>query len=277
MLRSCWVAVAVLLPLAAFADDQPAPGPPPDDTLSPSFTWGTVAPAKGDAGLSGVYHLLTTQSEYLPLDRRHVTVPVDKFWCFYPDGRCYYGMPTEGLDNFSFEYVEKLVDWQCDVCRWHCSTYHIEGKDGDIAWGDRFRTHSAIHRMEDRLMISPDAVPYTRIDPCNGLRLNGTFKRSDWKEAYGLKQSISFTPDGAFTDEGALKRTQWDFVGAPRPVHDPGLPGRGSYYIASNSLVLVYDDGRKRRISFCRDFREGASQDPIESYVMNGRRWDRVK
>jgi hypothetical protein len=57
MLRYSLLALGglLLMGLAALGGVRPSPVPPPDDRLSPSLTWGEVAPVICQAGLSGVY------------------------------------------------------------------------------------------------------------------------------------------------------------------------------------------------------------------------------
>ncbi len=282
------VSWAMLLPALlctlGYAADQPAA--PPDTTLSPSFTWGAVPAPKGDAGLSGVYHVLAAVT-HLDLSPRtaynaylstHYVVVEHLCWCFFPDGRCYYGMPTEGLDNFSYEYAQKINPL-------FCCTYRLEGDDGVITWGDKEKSTTAFHRSGKDLLIERKDLgigvhkdaPSKLLDPCDGLRLGGTFRRFDWQTPHSPKEGMTFTPDGHFTDEGLLKQMEWRYAGYPHEVHDPGLPGRGEYHIASNSLVLLYEDGRKKRLNFHRDLTEGAPLDPVESFVMNTWRYVLVK
>jgi hypothetical protein len=73
MLRYSLLALGVLLMvLAALGGVRPSSVPRPDDRLSPSFTWGEVAPVTGQAGLSGVYHRAAVVTEMSLADGRKV-------------------------------------------------------------------------------------------------------------------------------------------------------------------------------------------------------------
>jgi hypothetical protein len=270
MLRYCLVAVAVLLASASFGDDQPAPGPPADDTLSPSFTWGEVPPATGNAGLSGVYHKLGLVRGTMLRDTVWQVVSRLKhtYWCFFPDGRCYYSMPAEGLDNFNYDYVRPMNElW--------CCTYKLEGDKGVITWGTGGTT-VPFRRAGKTLLIRSDTDVYELLDPGNGLPLEGTYRRYDWQEEYSSKQGITFSRDGTFVDEGFLGGAMTTWWWADRGLVDAKFPpGKGTYRVANTSLVLRYADGRKLRANF--HLGDRVTKDDVTLFVVNTRRFVKVK
>jgi hypothetical protein len=267
MLCYCWVAVGVLLPLAAFGD-EPTPPPPQSDTLSPSFTWGAVPLATGNAGLSGVYFRAAVVNELDVAAARFVPRAKFIYWCFFPDGRCYYSMPTEGLDNFSYDYVKGMNDlW--------CCTYKLEGDTGVITWGTGGTT-VPFRRVGRTLAIKTDADVYELLDPCDGLTLEGTFRRHDWQEENSSKEGITFSHDGTFVDEGFLGgaiSTWWWADRGLVPAEFP--PGNGTYRVANNSLVLLYADGRKVRANFHLD--DQATKDDVTGFLISTRRFVKVR
>lgn len=260
MRRYCLVAVAVLLALAALADEEATP--PPSDRLSPSFTWGKVAPPTGNAGLSGVYHRGTVVTELSTTGGRFVTHVKHTYWCFFPDGRCYYSMPTEGLDNFNYDYVRPMNElW--------CCTYELAGDKGVITWGTGGTTVS-FRRAGKTLLIGRNADVYELLDPCDGLRLEGIYRRYDWQDDYSPKQGITFSRDGTFVDEGFLSGAVTTWWWADRGFVDAQFrPGRGAYHLARNSLVLLYDDGRRLRANFHLAF--DATKDNVTGFLTNAR------
>ena len=277
MLRYCWVAVAVLLPWAVFGDDQPAPGPPPGDTVSPSFTWGTVPPPTGHAGLSGVYHWLGMVRRPAVTGRYQVTASAQHwYWCFFPDGRCYYSMPAEGLDNFNYDYVRRIHAL-------FCCTYKLEGDRGVITWGTGGTT-VPFRRVGKTLAIETDADffaeshtdVYELLDPCNGLKLEGAFKRENWQAEYSPKEGITFSRDGTFVDEGFLGGAVTSWWWADRGLVDAKFPpGKGTYRVASKSLVLLYADGRKVRANFHIENR--MTKDDVTLFLISTYRFAKVK
>ncbi len=256
----------LLLAFAVARGGSPSIAAPPDERLSPSFTWGEVKPPTG-GGLSGVYQRAAIVTQMSVAARRQITRASRTYWCFFPDGRCYYSMPTEGLDNFNYEYVRPMNPlW--------CATYTLKGDDGVITWGEGGTT-VAFRRNGKSLLIGRDAEGYEPLDPCNGLRLEGTYRREDWQDEISSKEGITFMRDGTFVDEGFLGGaiSTWWWVG--RGLVDATFPsGKGTYRVASNSLVLLYADGRKVRANF--HLADGANRDAVPAFIVSARRFVKV-
>ena len=238
--------------------------PSPGDRLSPSFTWGEVAPPTGQAGLSGIYHRWAVVTELSIPANRFVSRPKHTYWCFFPDGRCYYSMPTEGLDNFNYDYVKGMN------ALWGC-TYKLKGEEGTITWGTGGTT-VGFRRGGGKLLIGRDSDVYVPLDPCHGLRLEGTYKREDWRDEISPKAGITFSRDGTFTDEGFLAGAISSWWWADRGLVDAEFaPGRGTYRVAGNSLVLLYADGRKFRANF--HLADQAARSNVTEFVISTRRF----
>lgn len=269
MLRYSLLALGVLLMvLAALGGDRPSSMPPPDDRLSPSFTWGEVSPVTGQAGLSGVYHRAAVVTEMSVAAGRFITRAKRTYWCFFPAGRCYYSMPTEGLDNFNYDYVRGMnALWAC--------TYKLKGDDGIITWGTGGTTVS-FRRSGRTLLIGRTSDVYEPLDPCNGLRLESTYKREDWQDEISSKAGITFSRDGTFVDDGFLAGAISTWWWADRGMVEAKFaPGRGNYRLVGNSLVLFYADGRKVRANF--HLADQATKDNVTGFVISTRRFVKVK
>jgi hypothetical protein len=169
-------------------------------------------------------------------------------------------MPTEGLDNFNYDYLKGMNPlW--------CSTYRLQGNSGVITWGTGGTT-VGFRRNENALFIGPEKDPFVLLNPCNGLVLEGTYKREDWKDEISPKQGITFSQNGSFVDEGFLTGAISSWWWADRGLVDANFArGNGSYHIADNSLVLLYADGRKVRANF-----HLADQD-TSSFIISTRRF----
>jgi hypothetical protein len=262
------VAGVLLLAFAALGDGQPSTMSLPDNRLSPSFTWGEVAPARGEAGLSGVYHRAAIVTEMSVTARRFVTHAKHTYWCFFPDGRVYYSMPTEGLDNFNYDYVKGMN------ALW-CCTYKLKGDDGTITWGTGGTT-VGFRRSGRTLLIGRDSDAYDLLAPCNGLALEGTYRREDWQDEISPKEGITFSRDGTFVDEGFLGGAITTWWWADRGLVDAKFPpGNGTYRVVSNSLVLLYTDGRKVRANF--HLADQATKDNVTGFLISTRRFVKVK
>ncbi|MGZ8559851.1 MAG: hypothetical protein ACXWWC_16030, partial [Chitinophagaceae bacterium] len=73
---------------------------------------------------------------------------------------------------------------------------------------------------------------------------SGTYVMS---EAYGKIPVITFTVDGQFTDNGAIKALyhESDYC------TNPGLmPGSGHYEVKNHSVLFSFSDGRKIKVAF---------------------------
>ena len=264
--RFVWPVLFILF-FAVFGDGRSEPFSSQEKFSSPSFTWGEIPPPTGDAGLSGIYHLLAVVTEMDVSAGRFTTRAKHTYWCFFPDGRCYYSMPTEGLDNFNYEYVKGMN------ALW-CCTYRLKGEEGTIAWGTG-NTTLGFRRAGKNLLIGRDAESYDRLDPCDGLRLEGTYKREDWQEEISSKKGILFSRDGTFVDEGFLSGaiTTWWWSGRGL-VDAPFAAGHGTYRLVLNSLVLIYADGRKIRANF--HLGDKTTRNGVTEFLINTRRFVRV-
>ncbi len=268
-LRYCCVLPGVLLLVfAALGAGRTSALSPPDETLSPSFTWGEVKAPTGEAGLSGIYYRGAVVTELSVTGGRFITHAKHTYWCFFPDGRCYYSMPTEGLDNFNYDYVKGMN------ALW-CCTYKLKGDDGIIIWGTGGTT-VGFRRSGRTLLIGRNSDVYELLDPCNGLKLEGTYRREDWQEEISSKKGITFSRDGTFVDEGFLGgaiTTWWWADGGLVDAKFP--PGKGTYRAISNSLVLLYADGRKVRANF--QLMDRATKDNVTGFLISTRRFVKVK
>jgi hypothetical protein len=268
-------ALKTFLGALTFANLQPAQpaaqpaGTPAGGKLSPSFTWGTVPPPSGSAGLSGIYHMQDLGAKLSVISGSAVTSIDHTYWCFFPDGRCYYTMPAEGLENFNYDYLRQMNNG-------FCCTYKMEGNNGIITWGSKDHPTFGFRRVGKQLVIKRDADVYDLLDPCDGLKLSGTFKRYDWASEYSPKEGITFSPDGTFVDEGFLHGAMSMWWWADRSYVDAeSTPGRGTYHVASNSLALFYDDGRKLRVNF--HLADEVARDDVTAFLINTWRYVRVK
>lgn len=262
---------ANLRPAEPPAVPAPTPGAEPGVKLSPSFTWGQVPSATGNAGLSGTYTILGFEREVSVLTGVPVTDLKHFYWTFFPDGRCFYSMPQEGFENFNYAYLTKVSPFAQ-------GTYKLTGDLGLITWGATMSKTTAFKRVGDDLYIGPDKDHYVPVDPCTGLKLEGTYRRYDWQQEYAPRQALSFTRDGRFTDEGFLKGAVFMWWFTPEQggsVETSANPGSGTYRLSRNSLELLYSDGRKFRVSFT--LADNATRADPKGILLNGWQYLRMK
>lgn len=163
------------------------------------------------------------------------------FLCLAPDGRAYTGHVTGGPAAVFEAEDLRSPNW---------GRYTLRGDDIVVKWHfdrtlNQQHTQKLKRRADGKLAQEGGAV-FHRLNPCDGLTLDGTYGRT-WGD--GSKTRIRFTKDGRFTEQG-LKSclADDDFV-------NPDLPkiparGAGTYSIARNTLEVKYDNGGPSRPMF---------------------------
>ncbi len=244
----------------------PAAAPGGEDLVSPSFTRAPIPRPRGDAGLSGIYGAFL-----LDFDHSHGKIVPRWIWfAFLPDGRATRVLPAEGLHGFDFDYWHEMDPMSF-------GHYRLSGGTGKIEWDGGGGT-TPLRLSRDGLVIDGRG-PYRRFDPCDGLRLEGTYRRSDWRTLdpdLGKNAHITFHRDGSFADEAMLDMSgaMWWRPGKDYLTEKP-IAGRGTYSIEDYTLTLLYEDGRKRRINFTLPPDEVAGQ--VSAFMVNGWKWVLVR
>jgi hypothetical protein len=157
---------------------------------------------------------------------------------FFSNGQAYFGskFPIEGLDELNtWIRAEKFRrDW---------GTWTFSNGRGvlKLPYGD------LPMRMENgKFIITANNTDHAfhKLNSVDGARFSGTYIMS---EAYGKIPVISFTADGKFTDNGAIKALyhEADYC------TNPGLmPGSGTYEVKNHSVLFSFSDGRKIKVAF---------------------------
>lgn len=199
------------------------------DGQEPSLKRGSTI---GD-GIAGVWQGISLQTSASSGIRYNVYLPI-----FLSNGQAYFGpkFPTEGLDGLDTRILPELHrrDW---------GTYtFINGK------GILKMPYADIPlRMEgDKLVITANKTDHRffQMPSVDGAKFNGTYVMSKVDEKNPV---ISFTADGKFTDNGAVKILYHEYT----DCLNPGLlPGSGTYEVKNYSILFNYTDGRKIKIAF---------------------------
>jgi hypothetical protein len=163
---------------------------------------------------------------------------------FFSNGQAYFGtnFPTEGLDE--------LNTWmRAEINRRDWGTYTFSNGKGMV----KLPYENIPVRMENgKLIITPNKTDhgFIKVNSVDGARFNGTYALSSKNmagEETGKTPLISFTPDGKFTDNGALKILYHEYVDCLNAGKDPGS---GTYEVKNHSVIFNYTDGRKIKIAF---------------------------
>jgi hypothetical protein len=157
---------------------------------------------------------------------------------FLSNGQAYFGpkFPNEGLDGLNTRIPPELYrrDW---------GTYTFSNGRGVL----KMPYADIPLRMEgDKLIITPNQTDHRfyKVNPVDGATFNGTYVLS---EAYGKIPAITFTSDGRFTDNGAVRVLYHEYVDCLNPAL---AAGSGTYEVKNYSVLFNYSDGRKIKIAF---------------------------
>jgi hypothetical protein len=127
------------------------PAIPPENLVTPSFTWGKIEPPRGQAGLNGMYVVLLAKEYFDPGTYRMTVRPQYSYWVFFPDGHFYAALPEEGLENFKYDY------WHMKNPVW-CGTYRLSGDRGELVYDDDGHTTVSLRRIRSTSRSGPQPV-----------------------------------------------------------------------------------------------------------------------
>ena len=157
---------------------------------------------------------------------------------FLTNGQVYFGpkFPSEGLSGLDTRIPPELHrrDW---------GTYTFSNGRGVM----KMPYADIPLRLEgDKLVITPNQTDHRffKLNSVDGATFNGTYALS---ELNGTVPSITFTSDGRFTDNGAIKVLYHEYVDCLNPAV---TPGSGTYEVKDFSVLFNYSDGRKIKIAF---------------------------
>lgn len=196
-------------------------------------------------GIKGVWQGISMQASASSGLRYNVYSPV-----FLSNGQAYFGPKfySEGLDGVDTRVLAELYrrDW---------GTYTFSNGRGilKMPYGD------IPLRMEgNTLIITANNTDHRfyQLASVDGARFNGTYVMT---EAYGKIPAISFTADGRFTDNGAIRVLHHEYNDCINPALQPGS---GTYEVNDYTITFNYTDGRKIKIAFLGTEYDKSNQSP---------------
>ena len=208
-------------------------------------------PVTGSKGLSGIYVGTRNFSSSIS------SVQLD-YVTFLPDGHVYWTLPAEGLLYFDDKIAKETHpdDW---------GTYNVVGREIHVSVAKNLQY--VFLKEGEQLKLQPHSGSsavrtYTALSTADGLKLQGTYRRSSSDAA------ISFWLDGRFQDGGFAGN--FGTIAKPNgdTYEDDGRPGTGTYRLAQNTLELRYSDGRVKRFAFTALPEQLRSQ-PIRTFKIN--------
>jgi len=179
-----------------------------------------------------------------------------KHLIFFSNGQALFvnDFPTEGLDELNtwVRAENNRRDW---------GTYSFSNGKGVL----KLPYADIPLRMENgKLIITTNQTDhgFIKTNSVDGARFNGTYAMSS-KDFLGgetgITPLISFTADGKFTDNGALKILYHEYIACVNPAYNPGS---GTYEIKNHSVIFNYTDGRKIKIAFLGEDYDKNNQSP---------------
>ena len=157
---------------------------------------------------------------------------------FFSNGQAYFGknFPVEGLDE-----LNTLIAAENNRRDWGSYTFNNGEGILKMPYGD-----IPLRMENNKLIITTNQTDhsYIKLNSVDGVKFNGTYTMS---EAYGIIPSISFTPDGKFRDNGALRILYHEYTDC---LNEGLKPGSGTYEVKNNSVIFNYTDGRKIKIAY---------------------------
>ena len=167
-----------------------------------------------------------------------------KHLIFFSNGQALFqsNFPTEGLDELNtwIRAENNRRDW---------GTYTFSNGRGVL----KLPYAEIPLRMENgKLVITTNKTDhgFIKTNSVDGARFNGTYTMSS-KTFLGneteITPLISFTSDGKFTDNGALKILYHEYNNCLNLAYGPGS---GTYEVKNYSVIFNYTDGRKIKIAF---------------------------
>jgi hypothetical protein len=157
---------------------------------------------------------------------------------FLSNGQVYFGpkFPTSGLDGLNTRIPPELFrrDW---------GTYTFNNGRGvlKMPYGDiplRMEGHNLV------ITVNQTDHKFYRLPSVDGATFNGTYALSGVE---GKIFSVTFTADGRFTDNGAIKVMYHEYIDCINPAN---APGSGTYEVKDYTINFNYSDGRKIKLAF---------------------------
>ena len=165
--------------------------------------------------------------------RYHVFSPI-----FLSNGQAYFGskFPIEGLEGLDTRIPPELNrrDW---------GSYSFSNGRGVLKMP---YAEIPLRMQGDKLIITANQTDHAfyRLPSVDGATFNGTYALS---EVNGKIPSITFSSDGRFSDDGAIKVMYHEYVDCINLAPDSGS---GTYAVNDYSVMFTYADGRMIKLAF---------------------------
>lgn len=151
---------------------------------------------------------------------------------FYSNGQVFFGsrFPLSGCDG-----QKTWIEAELTPRYWGTYSFQNDGGVIKMIYGE-----VPIRSKGNDLVLTTNKTDHTfvRVPSVDGARFNDTYIMA---EAYEKIPVITFTADGHFKDEGAIRALDHDHT---NPFSITIAPGAGSYSVRDHTITFRYDDGR---------------------------------
>ena len=170
---------------------------------------------------------------------------------FLSNGQAYFGpkFPSEGLNGVDSRVLAELHQRDWGFYTFSNGRGVLKMPYGDIPL-----------RMEGKtLIITANNTDHRfyQLPSVDGASFNGTYAMS---EAYGKIPAITFSEDGRFADNGAIRVLFHEYNDCINPAI---TPGSGTYEVKDYTITFNYTDGRKIKIAFMGTDYDKNNQSPV--------------
>lgn len=173
----------------------------------------------------------------------------------FSNGQAYFGknFPLEGLDG-----INTLIKAENNRRDWGSYSFNSGRGILKLPYGE-----FPMRVENNKLVITTNKTDhgFIKLNDVDYVKFSGTYAMSEWN---GTIPTISFTPDGKFTDHGAIRILCHEYVDCLNPAL---TPGSGVYELKNHSVIFNYSDGRKIKIAFTEAGFDKNNVDPSSTLV----------
>jgi hypothetical protein len=174
----------------------------------------------------------------------------------FSNGQAYFGknFPPEGLDG-----INTLIKAENNRRDWGSYSFNSGRGLLKLPYGE-----IPMRVENDKLVITTNKTDhgFIRLNDVDYVKFSGTYVMDEWN---GTIPAITFTPDGKFTDKGAIRVLYHEYVDCLNPAL---APGSGTYELKNHSMIFQYSDGRKIKIAFTEAGFDKNNADPSSTIVV---------
>ena len=189
------------------------------------------------------------------------------FLTFFSDGTCLEEFPIDGHDKID------IAMQRANFMRMCWGSYRPTGANAGFTTIGPNSSSSTVNTRTFQLTgdgrLVYDKVTHARMRSCDGLRMNGAYRREDWQSLYCTVRSfIRSLRNSQFVEECVSSATALDpFDAEGRHSKNDLRGGSGVYVIRQYTLTLIRSDGRGKNLSFHIEPGVSEAEPPSSTFI----------